>query len=317
MENNVKIISKFDYYTAVWQNSTLNDVFKFYKLYNLFDDSIKDLYRRSQGYLEHVVLSLNGIQFSFSYDEYLNYSPRVDCAAVDLFDYKFSLIRADFPGQALDYIRSLHGDDFVNTFILLDPSANNLPYHVTRCDIAYDFLNYMPEFLECCLKHLSDCRHSYLTRVPIMNTQGGNKYSVRIGDQTTIYLGATTSDKLLRIYDKKAQYTKDGLWKENNPYMDNDDCKSWFRIELQTRQKKARSILAADLQDTFDDYSKNFFISTLRYIYDNYCFRDLDSHRNHPKPVSFWTDLWNWEEVPSLIQNFNVVEYSITPQRNR
>lgn len=96
----------------------------------------------------------------------------------------------------------------------------------------------MPEFLECCLKHLSDCRHSYLTRVPIMNTQGGNKYSVRIGDQTTIYLGATTSDKLLRIYDKKAQYTKDGLWKENNPYMDNDDCKSWFRIELQTRQKK-------------------------------------------------------------------------------
>lgn len=97
MENNVKIISKFDYYTAVWQNSTLNDVFKFYKLYNLFDDSIKDLYRRSQGYLEHVVLSLNGIQFSFSYDEYLNYSPRVDCAAVDLFDYKFSLIRADFP----------------------------------------------------------------------------------------------------------------------------------------------------------------------------------------------------------------------------
>ena len=163
-----------------------------------------------------VILAYNNIQFSFDYAEYLTYKPSIEGAEPDLFNFNFKWIRADFSGQALDFMRKTFGWEFVDSFIMARPDEK-MRFDVTRVDIAYDFLNYQPDFVQKMVDHMMYCQQKGLARVPIMHTDGGNKYSVKFGNQLTIYIGATASDRLLRVYDKRKQFCPDGVWKEQCP----------------------------------------------------------------------------------------------------
>ncbi len=302
--DNEKIIPKFDYYTAVFRNHTLDEVLTYFKLENVFDDFMKNMFTRSQGYMTSVILAYNNIQFSFDYAEYLTYKPSLDGVEPDLFNFNFKWIRADFSGQALDFMRKTFGYEFVDSFIMARPDEK-IRFDVTRVDIAYDFINYQPEFVQKMVDHMMYCQQKGLARVPLMAQEGGNKYSVKFGNQLTIYIGATSSDRLLRVYDKKKQFCPDGVWKEQCPYMENEDCQSWFRIELQLRRDRAKSILYGDVTEIRNSYVDDFFLNVLRYIYDSYSFRDIDIPIHRPVIAEFWLNLWNWDNIPSIIQNFD------------
>ena len=211
-----------------------------------------------------------------------------------VFDMVVPSIRVDLSGKALDYLR---GCDFE----FYDFRANQclLSYHITRCDWAFDFVNYCPDFMDKLIDHIQ--RHSLASgRIPLSSTHGAVKYSLKLGSEKTLYLGASKSDKLLRIYDKALQL-KDadtGLWKEEIPY---DDPDSWFRIELQTRNKTAHGLLMPGLDGQIMEY-----IDILKYIFDSYAFADgeQDARSSARQCVDFWYKLFPWNEVKKkIIQN--------------
>lgn len=129
---------------------------------------------------------------------------------------------------------------------------------------------------------------------------GGMCYSVRLGDQKTIYLGSGKSNKLLRIYDKKLQYqNKLG----ECPYNEGAEVpESWIRLELQCRREtECHKLLYGSNGD---------IMKVLRYIYDEFALVETDGSKygkeRHVSEV--WISLWDWETIGKIIQNANSVE---------
>lgn len=92
-----------------------------------------------------------------------------------------------------------------------------------------------------------------------------------------------------------------GVYLKDNPY---DDPESWIRIELQTRNKLAHEL-------AFDETE---MLSIFKFIYTTYCFTDTVATNSHSrKPIEFWQNLFDWEEIPTIIQNAKSVE--LTPYR--
>lgn len=306
MENitNGYINPKLDYYTSIWSDSSIRDVLSFIDCSDCLNDFYMEQSIAIRGLGNAVVFKFNGIELSIQVPDVMKNYKDLYGIEFDIIDAVFDSIRLNIGGVGLDFLRS-RGFDCDNR---LRVSLSN--FHLTRCDIAFDFVNYMPDFLPKMVEHLRQYHLRDSDRVRIMNLRSGLSYSVKTGNQTTVYLGGTQSDKLLRVYDKKRQYTKNGVWLEPCPYGtgDGSDIDSWFRMELQLRNQRAENILFADNGD-------EFYLSVLKYIYDSYCFTKIDSKVNFPEPVDFWEELWPWQEIPTIIQNANSVQIECTVDR--
>lgn len=293
MENS-GIFAKIDWYSAVFQTCSINDVLAFLHIEHETDDFFERSFSRALGYDTQVTYSFDGVSIAVSYSLINHFA--VDLTNSSVFDFIFDRLRLDISGTGLDSMRQKWiemgadpgtFDDYLRT----EPELPRGQMHVTRCDFAFDLIDYKPEFLDIVIEHLNNCGY---TRAPIMHkgsAGGAVNYSIRIGDQKTVYLGSPRSDRMLRIYDKKMQLTDDdGVWLKA---VDHADCDSWIRIELQTRNKIAHGLCLGE----------GDFTSIFRYIYENYCFRDTNYHVNSQKPVAFWDELFDWENVPPIIQN--------------
>lgn len=207
----------------------------------------------------------------------------------------FSKFRVDFSGKNLDNLRSFGVD--IEDFVLGGTSI--LPhgeYHFTRIDHAFDLIDYKPEFLDDCIAWCQEKNTGGPSpRVCAAGTAGGYKFSIRTGDQKTLYVGSVGGDKLLRIYDKKLQYMQANKFISDCPYGDPDDRpSSWIRIEWQTRRDLAGSIA----------YCCKSGFEVLRKVFDYYAFRE--SGRNMPT-ADFWIALYDWQTIRVIIQNANFV----------
>lgn len=287
------IYPKIDWLTMMFHDCSLYDVLEYFNQTDYVDTFVGSMYEKA-GIQDNFVFVYNYIRIEIA--KFYFYQQEPD---TKVFDMVVPTIRVDLSGKALDYLRGCN-------FEFYDLRCNNclLSYHITRCDWAFDFVNYCPDFMDKLIDHIQT--HSLASgRVPLSSTHGAVKYSLKLGSEKTLYLGATKSDKLLRVYDKAMQL-KDadtGLWKEEIPY---DDPESWFRIELQTRNKTAHGLLMPGLDGQIREY-----IDILKYIFDSYAFADgtVDGNNIKREVVDFWYKLFPWNEVKKkIIQNANYVQ---------
>lgn len=305
LDNDGKVYCKIDWLTVMFFDCSLNDVLRWLKLENCVSDFCLGAYEQSRGYDQVFKFIYNGIlletsSFNF-YGQDLN---------VSIFDTVVPKIRLELSGGALDYLRSCGID--MDSYRLVGPKLpDGGSYHFTRCDFAYDFINYRPDFVDRLIDHIN--KHKLPSeRVPLASTKGAIGVRVVTGGQKTVYLGSAQSDRMLRVYDKKMQNVDlaTGLYKRTNPY---GDPESWFRIEWQTRNRFANNLVhGVDQNGCPADFK-----SILKDIFDRYAFADgsIDARAKARPCVDFWLDLFNWEDLERrIIQNAKYVE-SRTPEQ--
>ena len=280
MENR-GIYPKLDYFQAVFNDVDFAYVLEYIGLpATQFGDFLTNSYERILGYDTHI-----GYRFeNISIETRAEYLVKHDGEECDLSNWIFSKIFLIISGQGLDYLRSKGID--VDYLLRQQPAVNELTgrpvMHPTRADFAFDLINYAPDFLDKCLDHL----RNYNQWVPLCGQKAPVKFSVRTGDQKTLYLGSPRSDKLLRIYDKKMEQSDRYGNLKSSPV--DYDVESWVRVEYQTRNAESHRML----------YGEGDYLSIFRFIYDRYTFKAADG-----SPADFWLNLFDWEKIPAIIQN--------------
>ena len=290
---------KIDYYTSVWESSSIRDVLSFLGISNALDSFLSSGYHVYDAvYATSLKLVYNDILLELPYEDIvLMQKPVEDLLQLDYIkDFKFSKIRLSLSGKALDFLRSTGLD--VEDYLRQNPEDLQLPYHVTRCDIAFDFINFHGDFLQKCYEFVDNPAKLLPSgRLAIIGVCGGVSFKTVRGIQRTLYLGAPTSERYLRIYDKKLERSsRNGGVFMDTQFGDPAAVKSWIRFEWQLRKEKARTILYGSGGD-------NFYMAVLREIFEFYSFRDCETSTTRDKKIEvapFWRDFFDWSEIDSL-----------------
>lgn len=307
------IYYSLDFYTAMFYNNSIADVLSFIKL----DDKklIDDVFANVKTH----ILCCSGTKFVYKYNDIWIQVPYGEILKIKDFETdpktvfytKFSELRLEIKGQGLDWLRSYHKDklDIDEHLRFAKPLRGD--YRVSRIDFAFDLINTHSDFLSKVMAFLKDRDARGHERLEIMGLKSGCAYSFKGGDQSTAYLGRTGSDCFLRVYDKKRQLCKDGVWRSPCKYGDN--VGSWIRLEMQTRDDYTNDIWTA-VPDEVENTKENFALATFRWIYHRFRFRDPDVPRHRPEPMKFWEDLFSdWDKIAQLIrQNAKKAVNSIT-----
>lgn len=297
------IFCKIDWFSAVFNSCSINDILAWLGIDHESDDFFSRSFSRALGYDTQVTYAFDGVSIAVSYSLINHYA--VDNTDISVFDFVFDRLRLDISGTGLDAMRDKwldmgHAAGDFDDYLRQIPVLERGDMHVTRCDFAFDLIDYCPDFLDSVISFCNSVTSSGGTRLPVCTSNGsslngGYKFSVRSGDQKTVYVGSPRSDKMLRIYDKRMQLTTDdGIWLKNAGHQ---DCLSWIRVELQTRNGIAHGLC----------YGDGDFLSIFRYIYDTYAFRDLASPSNRSVVADFWDNLFTWEQLPPIRQNLHSV----------
>lgn len=100
--NDSSIYAKLDWYSAVFTDSSINEVIAWVGLSHAFQDEFfKAQSERSSGYDDVFVFTYNSIQIDVS--KFYLYGKDIDISA---FDQKLPRIRLNISGKGLDYLRS-------------------------------------------------------------------------------------------------------------------------------------------------------------------------------------------------------------------
>lgn len=287
------VYALIDYYTAIFENECIAHVIDWVGLdpsiYS--DDFYQSMLEISAGYDNKLIFNFENVKI----DVMASTLTGIDLDD-ELFFRTLPKIRLEISGSGLMYLRR-HGIDVDH---LYREESRLLPgQHITRMDFAYDLINYKPELLDQLMEY---CRTAHTASGRIIRCTsggvGGSAISCEIKDisQKTVYLGASSSDRMLRVYDKRLQHIdrESGIYNRENPY---GNPNTWIRIEMQTRNRVAHE-LGLDGGD---------LTAILREIYKFYCFADPNTTKQNRKPAQFWQDLFNWDELDRTIQNIKFV----------
>lgn len=309
MADNGKIYGKLDWFSCMFYNTSIVKLFEFLRLpEDLLTDFLSNAFEQNMGYCTNQVLTFEGVTFNINFDEFV----LLDYDYSKLWDFKFDKIRVDCSGSGLEYLRSLAFHEVGELEIYLN-DINNYPgevdkdFKVTRADFAFDFINYAkcPDFVERLLDWFYKTEYNPEFRTPSGGLFTGPsdrplKYSLRSGDQHTVYLGTTRSLKLVRIYNKLMQYQKNGITVKDLPkFLEDVDVRSWFRIEFQTRQKEAGHYL----------FGFRKFEDILKILFNDYLIRD-----SHGKSLDFMLDLYDWGSLQQIPYNTPFTELKTVSQ---
>lgn len=298
------ISTKIDWFSGIFNQVTLDEVFKLFNVdtqihYEEFCDCLNHRIINTLGALWSTVIRFKGIVISFQNNELftLHCNPE-DIDIIKLQHIVFNQLNVTISGSGLDELRS-YGID-IDRYIYNLSALPSATFHITRCDFAFDFINMTDiddsDIFDKLFQSCNECK-TPMGRISTGGTQGLG-YSVRLGDQRTIYLGSPKADRLLRVYDKKLEFESKSVglipFKVNGelPY-------SWIRIELQTRRGIADSLAFRH------DYDMSN-LHVLRYIYEKCLPRKKVANKDYI--TDDWiNNLFDWEKLPS----------SITPQLNK
>lgn len=296
---------KLDWFTAMFYDCSIDEVvgcLGFEVNYDL-KESYSSAFCRNFAYGNCFTFTLDNISlFITVLDVYRTFNTE-DLELIDpvtFFSSPIPSIRLDLSGSSLNQLRARGVD--VDYFFKIPFDVHGKEYHVTRADFAFDLVDYCPEFLDNCLRA---CNFYHNSNNLLYTASGGRaiKYSMRLGDQKTLYLGSKGSEKLLRIYDKRLEYEQAHRLCQC-PYNEDDNVpSSWIRVELQSRDGSAQSLL----------YDSNDYLEVFRFIFDKFSIRTgpgMDS------PIcKEWVDLFDWNTIPRIIQNANTVHYESISER--
>lgn len=288
------IKTKIDWFTAVFEDCTINDILSnFPDLHSRITLDYAAVWSQhflvSRGYCSEICFSIEGASFKVRYDDvYRNLDDVTD--SFEAFNTVFRSVRLDMSGKCLDNFRAMGynvDEQLWQPFQLPDTAA----YHVTRCDFAFDLLDYHENFYSDTIAALRQFGDEEMGTVGVIGSMRPMKYEVNYGRASIIRFGSSNSDKQLRIYDKDKQLRLTNKVQTRYQYE-----RSWIRIELQARREHAHSLL----------YGSNAnFLSVFKFIFQNYGIRQgrgMDSGA-----IKAWTDLFDWEVIPAIIQNANFV----------
>lgn len=288
---NPRIYAKIDYLTVMFKDTSIDELLDFLGLTIFTDEFVRNMFERTVIQADCISFTYNSIHFDVK--KIHLYGMDIN---TDVFGITFPEIRLDISGNGLDFLRhnGLNVDEYFR-----DQANYPGTFHLTRFDIAFDFVNYKPQLLDEMIDHCLNW-HTDSDRICIYKKPSGLVYSVKLGREKTLYLG--TGNKMLRAYDKKKEYTdaRTGAYTKDDPY---DKPESWIRLELQTRREKASECCFGHVGT----------LSLLKKIYEDYCFADVfNTTENNRKPAAFWQNIFDWEKIPQIIQNFekvDIVEY--------
>lgn len=292
------IFFSIDYYTAMFYDVKPIDVIAWCGLDPelVCDDFFKSRYEQRQGAWDEVRFIYNHVMVQIR-SHHLYGMPDDDSS---IFDMEIPEVRLDLSGQALDFLRGVWKEKGKSLDDVFRDQSYLLPrQNVTRCDFAFDFVNYKPD----CLRELIDYvqnNHTVNDRILTLHNATSMVYELKLGGQMTLYLGSKQSDKYLRVYDKRLERS-DGYGNYCKPN-DYDNPDSWIRFEWQTRRLAAQALLFAEYEGA--EFNS---ISLLKEIYKTYTFADLSTPKHRREAATFWQDLFDWQTIPSIIQNKNVV----------
>lgn len=316
-----RIVPLLDYFSHIFNNCTLRDVAEWLNIPDALPDFLNNAFSVPTARMMYFCYRYNHVKFFVPFLSIQKVKMSVDIESQEIFDLVFEEVKIDISGDGLNWLRVKYReigmaetpDEYLRK--LPDIKRKNTETHITRCDIAFDLIDYNRAFLDDCVAYVQVLQEMGVSRIATGGV-GGMKAEVHSGtDQKTLYLGTTQSDNMLRIYDKKLQYTdvRSGTWKKPCPY--GDDVKSWIRIELQLRNKQAHSVLYGSSDLTFNEWAFTVF----KFIYQRFAFMDKDydlTYRSGGKVEKFWSALYEWDKLPSLIQNINCIQ-PVTPMRER
>ena len=294
------VTGKLDYYSAMFYDRSFSDVLRWLRVdIDEFRDQFQEEQRSQFFGMEN---------WRFEYDNIVLYAQNCGYYGIDddrFFDRVVPRIKLDLKGKGLDSLRArwesdrdnlkvspasyITVDDFLrDDFRLLDEKQK-----VTRVDYAIDLVNYAPDFLDKVLWHIDDFAHENGTVACVGGR--GHRYQYRTfgGTSKGCYIGSNTSNRFLRIYDKKIEQTdrRTGLYKIGNPYNNPD---SWIRIELQCKNDEAGRLL----------FSLGDHKSIFKWITETYGLADVT--KPHPYPlVDFWAKLMDWSKIERLYTEYS------------
>lgn len=311
------IFYKYDYYTAVFENLSLPDLFHLIGMDNFLPENAFEYFNSMRPTLLSgspvVFFNLHGVSINLPYFEFVDRMEKIELEdmksnsiCIEAFKtVTFPNIRLTLSGTGLDFLRSqgIAIDDIIdNGYSLKD----NQSYHVTRLDVAFDLIDYKGNFYDDLLAACTENMVGYT--VPVKDGKGV-VFSGNVGANKTIYLGSPSSDRMLRVYDKRWQLDRSGQWLEKCPYRKNNMLpETWIRIELQMRTKQVAGFLASKLDPK----------STLKYIYDKYAIRKTEKRFDCGRArfgdvVDTWNELFNFDEITYLLEksepNENFVQF--------
>lgn len=295
------IYTRIDTYSVILYNCSIKSI-----LANLFipTANLKEVYKNA--YAKHdvkigdtFVWLSQGVRLECKLDEYKDKEE-----ATDIFDIDFSWIRLYLSGQGMDYIYSLTSDidNYDFSIALCNPefwSSVTENFKITRCDFAFDYINYEGNEFERLRKIIAcadfDDKLSDKGRL-YTGGMGSLTYSYRGGKERTIYLGSSAADRMLRIYDKKYQVTDEfgNIDTSQIPkaILDHEvSVDSWHRVELQTRDNFAARYL----------FSCN---GNFRYIMGEIA-SYFDVRTKDGKKIAPLHKIFLWTERTPIIQNAN------------
>lgn len=303
------LVGKLDWLTFIVNDCSIECIFEVFGMSHLvdFDDDILSTpFKRNSNYDDRIVWQFNGLNFDFSV-----YDNDVLDDSFDFFKTPLSSVRCDFSGSGLDYLREegFDVDTLFRNYDLFATSFGMGNFHCTRCDFAFDFVNFNAHFLDKCFDYVHN-HQTHSGRLALVGVTAALRFSERHGDQETLYIGSPTSDRMLRIYDKRLQF----IDRETDSYIvengySNPD--SWIRLELQLRNKQADSIL----------FGEGDIFSILRWIYDKYPFADLTSPPNARVKHKFWQELFYADEdfltIKKLLLNQSIHFVQFVPREEK
>ena len=296
---------KIDWWTIIFNNVSPNEVFDALGIDHFRNEEVikafNERYLKSAGYELDFTIKFQFGHMTLHYHDILislqSYSlDNID--QITFFDTVFPYIRFDLSGECLDTLRCRDIEvDSIAFKPLIMPDRKEAAYHYTRCDYAFDLLNYCPEFVDQLMLQVRELRDPETYRV-FNGKYSGLKAQIHDGcDSRTVYLGSKGGQKLLRVYDKRFQYRN--KLSEIPYYILEDGQKiypfSWIRIELQTRKATAESVCQTSGGD---------FMQIFRYIFDNFA---LTTGRRSKEISVLWLNLFNWSTIKPIIQNANFV----------
>lgn len=293
------LIGKFDWITLILARCSIKEFFNFLGISHLIDfddEKVKQPFERDARWDDRIVFRWNNLDMSFSIYDNLD----ID---TDLFYSDVNDLRVDISGQGLDFLRS-NGFDPENFFRNRERFSDRFGvggWHFTRCDIAFDFVNFNENMIDKCISYARS-NESSTGRLKLCGIDSPLVYQIYEGASKSFCVGSPASDRRLKIYDKRLEQIDPVTYqyKQLNPYSDPD---SWIRMECVFRNKQADYILSTD-QDFFD---------YLTYIFKKYPFKDTSQLGNVVH--KFWRDIFysdkDFNPLHDLFvnKNINFVQY--------
>lgn len=296
------IYPRFDWYTAMWHDCSIDQIYAFYEITQEYDGSVllDDLRSQFFGGIPTLCIEVEtGVRLFIT----KFFVDTLDCERFDqLRSQSIPAIRVDISGKGLatmDPMRSYR--------ICRKPLPENA--HITRADLAFDLVdldeNLMTDFHDflCAEGTLSNTQ-----RLMCFGKTAGYVQSMKWGSKDKeVMIGAPTSSRMLKFYDKKLQYTNDrGEFNPPDHYAQFQNVKKWTRIEWRLRVEDAHQVM----YETAHHEHTSFFDSVLKKIYLDYQIKD--GRRATGFVADFWRNLFDWQNLPAIMLNLFFAEKTQT-----